>query len=194
MVEKFRTLLKNETDSTVSKKREIIMKETINWTTSLIGQRMDFQSSKTPRTKSITPPNKYHHSWLWRSKIIVERKKIIHMVSPPVRETGLSWIFLSSGKSKSQSGPTFIRKADNQTVKAKVSVKGISVCIAILSGVQHTYDTVGDFFSQSSFLKITRMTSWLHIHSDLCYRSRFEYQKTQLPKRALKNSFLRIDD
>ena len=54
----------------------------------------------------------------------------------------------------SQSGPTFMRKAENQIVKAKVSMKGISVSIEILSGVQYTFDTVNNFFNDDFFIKV----------------------------------------
>ena len=76
------------------------------------------------------------------------------MVSPPVRGTGLSCILRSAGKSMSQSDPTFMRKVENQIVKARASVKGASVNIGILSGVQHTFNTVDNFLNDNLSIKV----------------------------------------
>ena len=84
----------------------------------------------------------------------MERKKIMPMLSPPVRGTGLLCIFRSAGKSMSQCDPTLMRNVENQIVKAKVSMKGISVSIEILSGVQYTFDTVNNLLHDRLFVKV----------------------------------------
>lgn len=83
----------------------------------------------------------------------MERKKIMPMLSPPVRGTGLLCIFRSAGKSMSQCGPTFMRNMENQIVKAKVSVKGASASIEILSGFQNIFDSVDNFLHNDLFIK-----------------------------------------
>ena len=75
------------------------------------------------------------------------------IASPPVRGTSLLCIFRSAGKSRSQSLPTFMRKAENQTVKERASVNGVSASIKLLGSVQDTFDSVGDFFHNLPFLK-----------------------------------------
>ena len=75
------------------------------------------------------------------------------MVSPPVRGTGLLCIFLPAGKSMSQSDPNFISNVENQIVKAKVSVKGASASMGMLSSVQKTFDSVDNFLHNDLFIK-----------------------------------------
>ena len=76
------------------------------------------------------------------------------MVSPPVRGTGLSCILRSAGKSMNQSDPTFMRNIESQIVKARESVKGASISIGILSGVQHTFDAIDNFLHDDLLIKI----------------------------------------
>jgi len=45
-----------------------------------------------------------------------------------------------------------MRKAENQTVKERASVNGVSTSIKLLGSVQDTFDSVRDFFYHLPFL------------------------------------------
>ena len=76
------------------------------------------------------------------------------MARPPIRGTGLSCIFLPSGKSISQLGPTFMRKVENQTVNAKDSVNGARMSMEKLTCVQNTLDSVNDLSYDDFFIEL----------------------------------------